>query len=402
MKLEAQTQENLTEDLVRQISKKNNEPTWLLKKRLEAFENFSQLEFGSFVYGLGIRIDTSSLDLESINPIESLGNQPLKTEKSQNIIASDLHEAISTYEDIIKKHLMTTGETDKLSALHKAFWTRGLFVHVPKETEATLKYDSFLDKTLLENILIIVEPFSKLNIMDISKGRGDFRSQYLEIFAKDSSTVNFTGIQEYKENTFNLSDRTAVMENNSTINWIVSDIGGSVTRSNVTTILQGEGSSVKNIGLFLSGGNQQSDFMVTAIHKGRNTTSDMLTKGALTGKSKAVYRGYVKIKETAPKSSGYQRADILLLSPDAEADPIPNLEIDNNDINKCTHGATVGQIEKDKLFYMMSRGLSKIDATKQIVRGLFEPAMKRIHTDSVRRDMEEILEKRLKDYESEN
>ena len=217
----------------------------------------------------------------------------------------------------------------------------------------------------------------------------------MEIFAKESSKIEFCGVQNLSENVFNISDRKAVTEKDSLIEWIICDIGGGVTKSDVITYLNGEGSSVKNIGLFLGKDNQQFDFSVTAVHKSAHTLSDMLTKGALTGKSKSVYRGYIKIKNTAPKSSGYQKADMLLLSPNAEADPIPNLEIDNNDIEKCTHGATVGQIDKEKLFYMMSRGLTEKDATKQVVNGLFSPAMSRINSDLIKNNLNEILEKKM-------
>ena len=392
----------LSEETVRQISQEKNEPKWMLEKRLEAFSKIRSTELESFVYGLGIRIDSTGFNLDSFDYSESLKNQPIRFESPKGVVVSDLHEALKTHGEIIKNHLFSIpSSASRISAIHGSLWSRGLFIYVPKGIEATIpiNYFSKLDRqTLLENVLVIAEPFSKLSIVDFSESGNNeksFRSQEMEIFAKESSKIEFCGVQNLSENVFNISDRKAVTEKDSLIEWIICDIGGGVTKSDVITYLNGEGSSVKNIGLFLGKDNQQFDFSVTAVHKSAHTLSDMLTKGALTGKSKSVYRGYIKIKNTAPKSSGYQKADMLLLSPNAEADPIPNLEIDNNDIEKCTHGATVGQIDKEKLFYMMSRGLTEKDATKQVVNGLFSPAMSRINSDLIKNNLNEILEKKM-------
>ena len=99
------------------------------------------------------------------------------------------------------------------------------------------------------------------------------------------------------------------------------------------------------------------------MHNAKNTTSKIITKGVLNNKSKALSRSLVKIKENAPKSNGYEKQEALLLSENAEADAIPYLEIDNNDV-KCSHSSAVGQIDKDVLFYMMSRGLNESEAKK--------------------------------------
>ncbi|HLD57386.1 MAG TPA: Fe-S cluster assembly protein SufD [archaeon] len=392
----------LTEDLVREISKQKNEPKWLLDKRLEAFEKLSSLPLPQFVYGLGISIDISELNTENIDPLGSLEEKPILTDKHEKVVVSDFHQALKTHEDLIKKHMLYRQDVfeNRLDALHTAFWTRGTFIYVPKgvETSVPIKHESLLTKnTQMENLLIVADPLSKLTIVDIAKSshkETGFRSQRVDIFAKESSKIEFSCIQNLSS-VFNISRRSAFMNKDASIDWIITDIGGSVTKSDATTYLQEDGSSVKNIGLFLGKEKQQFDFTIKAVHLAPHTASDMLTKGALSGRSKTIYRGYIQIKDTAPKSSGYQKADILLLSQEAEADPIPNLEIDNNDIEKCTHGATVGQIDRDKMFYMMSRGLSEKEAIKKFVEGLFEPAVNRIKLEAIQKNLTEILEKRL-------
>ena len=133
---------------------------------------------------------------------------------------------------------------------------------------------------------------------------------------------------------------------------------------------------------------------VNSIHNGPHTWSDIFTKGALTGSSKCLYRGLVKIKENAFGSNGYQKEDTLLLSEDAVADSIPNLEIDNNDV-RCTHGASIGKIDMEKMFYMKSRGLNEEQATWKYVKGFFEQLIPKIQIEHLRDNMHKMIEERM-------
>ena len=124
------------------------------------------------------------------------------------------------------------------------------------------------------------------------------------------------------------------------------------------------------------------DLYTSSLHNAKNTTSKIITKGVLNNESKALSRSLVKIKENAPKSNGYEKQEALLLSKNAEADAIPYLEIDNNDV-KCSHSSAVGQIDKDVLFYMMSRGLNKSEAKKKIVEGYFSPILELLSNQEI-------------------
>ena len=115
----------------------------------------------------------------------------------------------------------------------------------------------------------------------------------------------------------------------------------------------------------------------------------------MTGSGKCLYRGLVKINRNAFGSNGYQKEDTLLLSEEAAADSIPNLEIDNNDV-KCTHGASIGRIDREKLFYMKSRGLNEEQATREYVKGFFEPLIQRIQIKDLRDNMHKMIEERMK------
>jgi len=158
--------------------------------------------------------------------------------------------------------------------------------------------------------------------------------------------------------------------------------------------LNGEGSATNNYGIFFGNEKQQFDLVANSIHNAPNTTSDIFTKGALTDTSKCIYRGLVKIHQNAGGSNGYQKEDTLLLSPDAAADSIPNLEIDNSDV-RCTHGATIGRIDREKMFYLMSRGLNEKQATRTYVRGFFEELILKMQIEKLRENMHDLVEARM-------
>jgi Fe-S cluster assembly protein SufD len=146
-------------------------------------------------------------------------------------------------------------------------------------------------------------------------------------------------------------------------------------------------------GFYFTDGQQHLDFDTQQNHMAPHTTSDLLFKGALVGSSRAVWQGMIYVAPGAQKTDGYQANRNLVLSKNARADSIPGLEILADDV-RCTHGATVGKIDPEQIFYLLSRGISKQDATRLVVEGFFDPVMQRIPFEGVRnRFAQEILEK---------
>ncbi len=176
--------------------------------------------------------------------------------------------------------------------------------------------------------------------------------------------------------------------------------GSKITSSEVTTYLDGEGSETNNHGIFFGNENQQFDLSVNSIHNAENTVSDIISKGALTDSSKCIYHGLVKISRNASGSNGYQKEDTLLLSPNATADAIPDLEIDNSDV-KCSHGATIGKTDAEKMFYLRSRGFNEKEATKVYVKGFFNGLIKKMQIEKLRENMEDLIDERMK-HDSDN
>ena len=154
-------------------------------------------------------------------------------------------------------------------------------------------------------------------------------------------------------------------------------MGGTRAKSRMESYLADRGASVKVTGAYYLSGREHVDYDTTQEHAAPDTTSDLAFKGVLADRSRAVWRGVIRVDRGAQKTDAYQENRNLLLSPDAQATPIPGLEIEANDV-RCTHGATVGQVDEQHLFYLMSRGLTRADAQRAIVRGFFEPVLARI------------------------
>ena len=169
------------------------------------------------------------------------------------------------------------------------------------------------------------------------------------------------------------------------------------SESGANTLIQlklaGHSGDTRQIALYFADGEQMHDFRTMQDHAAPKTTSDLLFKGALRGKARMVYQGLIKVHKDAQRSDAYQANRNLILSNKARADSIPSLEIEANDV-RCTHGATVGQVDEDQLFYLMARGLPRRDAEQLIIRGFFEPVLERIPAESLRALVTEAIERK--------
>ena len=147
-------------------------------------------------------------------------------------------------------------------------------------------------------------------------------------------------------------------------------------------------------GAYFADGEQHLDYDTYQLHSAPSTTSDFAFKGALRDKATAVWRGMIRVEKDAQRTNAYQENRNLMLSPTTHAVPIPGLEILANDV-RCTHGATVGQVDREQLFYLMARGLSRGEAERLIVRGFFSDVLDRIELEPVREALGEALEARI-------
>ena len=392
---------------IKDLSSENNEPEWVLKNRLAAYNIFKEKPMPDFIYGLNISMNID-LNLDNID-VNKSGKANLEVKNSnKDIIIEDFDGMLKNHENILKEKFMSIVKaTDKFTSFHNAFLNNLTFVYVPKniEVKEPIELTSTIDSDVIfDHLIVFVEDNTKFTLVENSKSNNNkenttnnneiYRSKIVEIFVGDNSDVNYGNVQLLDQNTFNFTIKRASIGNNSTINWMDCCFGSKVTLSEVTTLLNGDGAQTNNHGIFFGSKNQQFDLVANSIHNAPHTTSDIFTKGALTGSGRCLYRGLVKINKNAFGSNGFQKEDTLLLSEDAAADSIPNLEIDNNDV-RCTHGASIGKIDMEKMFYMKSRGLNEEQATKEYVKGFFEQLIQKTQIQNLRDNMHKMVEERM-------
>ncbi|MEK6906979.1 MAG: Fe-S cluster assembly protein SufD, partial [Nanoarchaeota archaeon] len=381
--------EKINLDVIRDLSREKNEPEWFLKKRLEAFKLFNETLTPNFRYGLNIRLNYD-FNFENIIKESNLSQINLEV-PSKKIVFETFDTSFKKEEKIMKEHLLKLIPENKFTLLNTCLLDKGFLIYIPAniKVKKPIKISSLLEgNSLFQHILIILGENARLNLIDESLSNESKDKQYyskiVEVFLNESSELNYFNLQNLRNNVYNFNFKKASLQNKAKLNWHEFNLGSKLTYSETITELNGENAKTNNYGLFLGNEEQQFDISAKNIHNKPNTTSDMLTKGALFDKSKGIYRGLIKIDRNAPYSNGYQKEETLLLSNDAEADSIPELEIDNSEV-RCTHGATVSHLDKDKMFYLMSRGLNEELARKELVKGFFNDLMKKI-------DLEEIEE----------
>ncbi len=203
-------------------------------------------------------------------------------------------------------------------------------------------------------------------------------------------------LQSWGEHVWNFSHERAKVERDASIDWIFGAIGSRLTKNFSDIDLIGRGSTGRMSGFYFTDGEQHLDHDTQQNHFAPDTTSDLLFKGALREKSRSVWQGMIYVAPGAQKSDGYQANRNLILDASSRADSIPGLEILADDV-RCTHGATVGKIDPEQVFYLETRGIPKKDAEKLVIEGFFDPIMQRIPYEGVRNRLQEAI--RLKtDY----
>lgn len=241
-------------------------------------------------------------------------------------------------------------------------------------------------------IKIVAENGSRATFIEEISGKGD-RKETVEIVAKPNSEIRFAAVQKLSEGMNNVS-RKAVILKNAKVEWLEIVTGSSATKSETISELTGEGAKSSMFTVFFGNKKQKFEFVNRCVHTGRNTESLILSSGALKDSSKAMQQSFSKIGKKAYNASAHQKTRIMLLNEGTEALPIPELEIGNNDVS-ATHEAAVGRIDEEKIFYLMSRGISENDARKTLVKGFFEQFASKIGVPELNKMTHKIILERM-------
>jgi Fe-S cluster assembly protein SufD len=295
------------------------------------------------------------------------------------------------------------GTDEKFAAHNAAAWEHGLLVQVPKgvvlEQPLLVRIvNSVEGGSLFWRLLIVAEPGARVSVIEEYASTSPELSGYLnaavEVFVEDGAKVEYVSVQNVSRETWHFGTHHARIERDAELDWVAGGFGSKKGKVRIQNDLAGPGATSRVTGAYFSDGTQHLDFDTFQEHIAPATTSDFAFKGALRDESTCVWRGMIRVEKDAQKTNAYQENRNLLLSERAHADSIPGLEILANDV-RCTHGATIGQVDREELFYLMSRGLSQAEAERLIVRGFFSEILDRIELEPVREALGAALEARI-------
>jgi Fe-S cluster assembly protein SufD len=216
----------------------------------------------------------------------------------------------------------------------------------------------------------------------------------VELFVGQSAKLEYVSLQNLSRETWHFASHHARVERDSELDWVAGGFGSKKGKVRIQNDLAGQGATSRVTGAYFADGEQHLDYDTFQEHIAPNTTSDFAFKGALRDRATAVWRGMIRVEKDAQRTNAYQENRNLMLSKQAHADSIPGLEILANDV-RCTHGATLGQVDREQLFYLMARGLSRAEAERLIVRGFFQDILDRIELEPVREALGSALEARI-------
>ncbi|HUI89357.1 MAG TPA: Fe-S cluster assembly protein SufD [Anaerolineales bacterium] len=322
----------------------------------------------------------------------------------QGVIFTDFKTAQEKHPGVLEKILGQTVnvEEGKFAALTGAFSQNGVVLYVPKAVKIQQPFHSVLwgpggGLAHISHLLIFVDEGASATYVHESASPTEtvdaLHSGIVEIKVMEGASLKFVELQSWGKHVWNFSHERIRVERAGNLEWIFGAIGSKLTKNFSELDLAGEGATGRMSGFYFTDGTQHLDHDTQQNHLAPHTTSDLLFKGALKGKSRSVWQGMIYVAKGAEKTDGYQANRNIVLDEGARADSIPGLEILADDV-RCTHGATVGKLEEEPIFYLKSRGIPQKDAERVVVEGFFDPIMQRIPFEGVReRFHRAILEK---------
>ena len=295
------------------------------------------------------------------------------------------------------------GWDEKFAAHNAARWRNGLLVLVPEgvELEKPLYVrvaNAVEGGSLFWRLLVVAEPRSRFTLIEeytsASPELAAYTNAAVEIVVQPAAKVEYVSVQNLSRGTWHFASHHARVERDAELDWVAGGFGSAKGKVRIQNDLNGPGATSRVTGAYFADGTQHLDYDTFQEHIAPATTSDFAFKGALRDSARTVWRGMIRVEEGAQKTNAYQENRNLLLSEAAHADSIPGLEIMANDV-RCTHGATLGQVDRELLFYLMTRGLTRLEAERLIVRGFFQDVLDRVELESVRDALAAALEARI-------
>ena len=416
----------LTSTTIRKISNLKQEPKWMLDYRLNAYKIFlqkndlswgadlSELDYNNIKYYVS-HSEKSETDWDDVpddikNTFDRLGipeaeqkflagaggqydsevvYHDMKEELTrQGVIFSDPESALKEHPEIFKKYFGTVIPTldNKFAALNTAVWSGGSFIYVPPGVKIEYPLQAYFrinseNMGQFERTLIIADEGSQIHYVEgctaPTYSGSSLHSAVVEIICMKNSRVRYSTIQNWSNNVYNLVTKRAIAEEGAVMEWVDGNLGSKVTMKYPSVYLNGEGAHGEVLSVAFAGQDQHQDAGGKIVHNAPNTTSKIVSKSLSKSGGRTSYRGLVKISQKADNAKSNVVCDALILDEDSQSDTYPYIEVDNAQVN-IEHEATVSKIGEEQLYYLMSRGISEIEASAMIVNGFIEPLVKEL------------------------
>ncbi len=416
----------LSEAVVKEISHLKGEPEWMLKKRLEAFKIFTAKSMPTWGADLSeINFDKIHYYLRATNKqektweevpaevketFERLGIPEAEREMlagvkaqydsevvygslkevfaKQGVIFLSMDDGLREYPDLVKEYfskIIPAGD-NKFAALNTATWSGGSFVYVPKGVQVKLPLQTYFrinaeNAGQFERTLIIVDEGASVHYVEACTAptfsTGSLHSAVVEIYVKKGARCQYTTVQNWYKNVYNLVTKRALVEEEGEMIWVDFNMGSKVTMKYPSFVLAGRGARGETLSMALAGAGQHQDTGSKAIHLAPHTSSSIISKSISKGGGRTSYRGLINIGPNAKNSKNTVICDALLLDGNSRSDTYPVERIYNSEV-AVQHEATVSKIGEDQLFYLMSRGITEEDASKMIVNGFIDELVRKL------------------------
>jgi Fe-S cluster assembly protein SufD len=328
---------------------------------------------------------------------------------AKGVIFTDLLTAEQKHPQILHKILgkIVRPEEGKFAALAASLEQNGVLLYVPRGVEVSQPLHSLLwgpgsSLAYFSHILVYLEEGASVTYVHEAASPAETSGQTLhagivEILVGPGASLRFVELQSWGEQVWNFSHERIRVERDGNLDWIFGAVGSHLTKNFSDLDLAGEGSSGRMSGFYFTDHDQHLDHDTQQNHFAPHTTSDLLFKGALLDNSRSVWQGMIYVAPGAMKADGYQANRNLVLGRKSRADSIPGLEILADDV-RCTHGATVGRIDQEQVFYLLSRGIPEREAERLIVEGFFDPIEQRIPFEGVRQRFQQAIHEKMESY----
>ena len=324
----------------------------------------------------------------------------------EQLIVMPLEQAVEQHGELVSEYFAKRlpHDEDKFAAGTAAFWTGGVFIHVPNnvQVEKPIQIVWVIDEpgtAQWAHTLVVVGEHAEVRIREFFLG-GDFEGQALhagafELYAGTGAQVDLAHYQDWgRGDVYDLSTRRVEVGRDARVKWVPIHLGGKLTKQTLDIITAEPGSDMRHTGMYFTEREEHLDLFTTDKHEAAHTTGDTVWKGALTGDSRASYEGLIHIIPGASEVDTYLQTHSMLLSPKAKSDAIPSLIVEVDNV-KASHGGTIGELDPEQIFYMMTRGISRAEAVRVLVEGYFEEVVQRLDDpgleDLVRRRISEKL-----------